>query len=274
MRKGIIALVIAVALVGIVGATTYFPGNVQIDGTLTAAVLAAASTISNQLAADLTINDGSDITAATGAEIFNYGASTSAFTTSQGTNTLKGNTVVDGSKTFTSGTGAVNLLGPTTIARLDAITAGSGSAAYDLSASTGAFLTPSGTNTHSGNVVNSKTVTYSVNATTSLDTVLTSSSTKTVYAIDASGADATITLPDAATVTGRIYYIAIKTDPGIYFARIKATAGKLGGASGIAAATGLKDTDVSGGITLLSDGANYLIVGQYFPVGGAGWVSG
>jgi hypothetical protein len=61
--------------------------------------------------------------------------------------------VITGTKTFTSGTGAVALNGPTTIANLAAITAGSGSAAYDLSASTGAFKTPQGTNTIGGATV-------------------------------------------------------------------------------------------------------------------------
>ena len=199
---------------GTIDNNLYVGGDQAIAGTLTAAVLTAASTVSGHLAADLIVDDLTDITAATGAEIFNYAASTGAFTTSQGTNTL------------------------------------------------------------TGNVVHSKTVAYSQNATTTVATVLTSASTKTTYEIDASGADATITLPDAATVSGRLYYIGIKTDPGSYYARIKATAGKFGGASGIAAATGLKDTDATGGITLLSDGTDYLIVGQYFPVGGAGWVSG
>lgn len=47
---------------------------------------------------------------------FDASAASGTFTTSTGTNTLSGNTVITGAKTFTSGTGAVSLLGDTTLA--------------------------------------------------------------------------------------------------------------------------------------------------------------
>ena len=151
----------------------------------------------------------------------------------------------------------------------------SGTSIIDLSGGSGIFKTTTGAVTLGpGAVSHTGTVAYSVNAVINADTTITASSTKTTYEIDASGADVTLTLPDAATVSGRLYYVAIKTDPGAFFARIKTTAGKLGGASGIAAVTGLKNTDAAGGITLVSDGTDYLIVGQYFPVGGVGFISG
>ena len=69
------------------------------------------------------------------------------------------------------------------------------------------------------------TVAVGVNASTTNDTVLTSSSTKTVYDINATAANVTLTLPDAATVPGRMYFISVSGDPGTKYARINATGG-------------------------------------------------
>jgi hypothetical protein len=291
------------------GAVTLGPGAVGITGNIaqTGATTLSTGTGATTLNGPVGVAAGVDIVAAGAGSDIDYALSTTGiFVTPGGAVTIGPGAIgVTGTQTIASGkdiiaagstsdidfslssgfmktpTGAITMSGATTWLADKGIAYTSGTGAADFSLGSGIFKTTTGAVTigpgaisHSGDVTNAKTVSYSLNATTSLDTVLTSTSTKTVYAIDASGADATITLPDAATVTGRMYYIAIKTDPGTYFARIKATAGKLGGASGIAAATGLKDTDVAGGITLVSDGANYLIVGQYFPVGGAGWVSG
>eukprot|EP00434_Breviolum_minutum_P038958 symbB.v1.2.034571.t1/scaffold4487.1/size39078/2 len=59
---------------------------------------------------------------------FDASASTGAFTTSSGTVTLSGNTVISGTKTFTTGTGAVSLNGATTVADSTAFTVGSAGA--------------------------------------------------------------------------------------------------------------------------------------------------
>ena len=48
-------------------------------------------------------------------------------------------------------------------------------------------------------------VEFAVNATTSINTIPTAPRTKAVYGINASGGSTNLTLPDAATVTGRIY---------------------------------------------------------------------
>lgn len=64
-----------------------------------------------------------------------------------------------------------------------------------------------------------------VNASTTINTLLTSSSTKTVYDMDASDGNVTLTLPDAATVPGRMYFISVSGDPGANYARITATGG-------------------------------------------------
>lgn len=382
-------------------------GDAEVIGTLYVGILnAGANVTSGHLTEDTTIDDGVDITAATGAEIFNYGASTGAFTTGAGTNTLSGNTVIAGSKTFATGTGAVGingdvtiaatkgitktagagnfdfsagtgtfltsagtntiggatvfaankgvtvtsgtsafdfsggsgifktsggavtigpgatgLTGATTIANLAAITAGSGSAAYDLSASTGAFTTSQGTNTLSGNTVisGSKTfgtgtgavsingattfaankgiamtagtgamdfslgtgvfktttgavtigpglttmsggIAYPVNATTTLDTTLTASDTKTVYPMDGSGASVTLTLPDPTTVSGRMYIIAVAADMGGNNIVVADTgAGKIGGAGG---ADTLTSTDASAALTVISNGTHYLVTSK------------
>eukprot|EP00435_Cladocopium_sp_Y103_P023849 s1470_g5.t2 len=78
-----------------------------------------------------TLSVDSGLTLSAGA--FDASASTGNFDTSSGTVTLRGNTVVDGAKTFTTGTGAVALNGATTVADSTTFsvgnTAGSGGAA-------------------------------------------------------------------------------------------------------------------------------------------------
>lgn len=86
-----------------------------------------------------TIASGEDITFVGGDSKFDAHLGSGIFKTTTGAVTI--------------GPGATSLTGATTIANLAAITAGSGSAAYDLSASTGAFTTPTGTNTISGSTV-------------------------------------------------------------------------------------------------------------------------
>jgi hypothetical protein len=46
-----------------------------------------------------------------------------------------------------------------------------------------------------------------------------------VYDIDASAANVTLTLPDAATVPGRMYFISVSGNPAANYARINATGG-------------------------------------------------
>ena len=93
----------------------------------------------------------------------------------------------------------------------------------DKDASIG-FVSASGTLDVSG-AMKMPTMAVGVNASTTINTLLTSSSTKTVYDMDASGGNVTLTLPDAATVPGRMYFISVSGNPGSYYARITATGG-------------------------------------------------
>ena len=93
----------------------------------------------------------------------------------------------------------------------------------DKDASIG-FVSASGTLDVSG-AMKMPTMAVGVNASTTNNTVLTSSSTKTVYDMDASAKNVTLTLPDAATVPGRMYFISVSGNPGNYYARITATGG-------------------------------------------------
>ena len=93
----------------------------------------------------------------------------------------------------------------------------------DKDASIG-FVSASGTLDVSG-AMKMPTMAVGVNASTTINTLLTSSSTKTVYDMDASGGNVTLTLPDAATVPGRMYFISVSGNPGNYYARITATGG-------------------------------------------------
>ena len=93
----------------------------------------------------------------------------------------------------------------------------------DKDASIG-FVSASGTLDVSG-AMKMPTMAVGVNASTTISTVLTSSSTKTVYDMDASGGNVTLTLPDAATVPGRMYFISVSGNPGANYARITATGG-------------------------------------------------
>jgi hypothetical protein len=76
-----------------------------------------------------------------------------------------------------------------------------------------------------GEVVGLAAIDVGVNASTNISTTLTSFSTKTVYDMDASSANVTLTLPDAATVPGRMYFISTSVNPGSNYVRITATGG-------------------------------------------------
>lgn len=196
MRKFLIFLLLAV-LIGSAGALPrwgppngFYVKQLEAD-TITADVISAGVNItsSGDLEADIGLGGGYDFTFGSGDGKMDLSAGTGDFKSTKGTNTLGGNVVIVDDKTFTtgtgaialngditvasgkditmsgagtltSGTGAVTLAGPTTIANLAAITAGSGSAAYNLVASTGAFTTSTGTNTLSGNVVISGSKTF------------------------------------------------------------------------------------------------------------------
>lgn len=296
---------------------------------------AAISGITAVIDTGASIASGEDVVAVGGDTIFNFGTASGAFTTSTGTNTLSGNTVIAGSKTFTTGTGAIALNGDTTIAATKGITKTAGAGNFDFSAGTGTFLTSTGANTLSGDVtvasgknfgmtgtgtfgtgtgqvsINgatvfaankgvtvasgtsafdfsggsgafktstgaatigpgavtvsgaatfSKTVDFSVNASTTLDTTLTSSSTKTIYPINASGASVTLTLPAADTVTGRMYVIDTLVDMGSNNIVVATTGGaKLGGVGG---ADTLTSTDILASLTVVSDGTNYAVISK------------
>ncbi len=99
-----------------------------------------------------------------------------------------------------------------------------------------------------------------INATTSISTVLTSASTKTVYPMDGSGGHVTLTLPAADTVTGREYVIVLATDMLANNVIVDTTgAGNLGGASG---PDSLTTSDAAAALTVVSDGTNYLVVNK------------
>ena len=126
MRSSLVILaIIAMALVGMAGATpasnnatifsnpVVFAGTTTVSGTLTAAVLSAASTVSGHLASSLTVDAASAITAAAGADPFDYSLSTSYFYTGTGTHKLNGNVLIGpaATKTLTvSGATTVNSL--------------------------------------------------------------------------------------------------------------------------------------------------------------------
>ena len=104
-------------------------------------------------------------------------------------------------------------------------------------------------------------VKYGVNTTTTAEEVtLTSSDLKTVYGINASGGNVTLTLPAADTVTGRLYMIAAAADMGDNNIVLATTgSGKLGGSQG---ADTLTSTDATAAIQLISDGTHYLVVAK------------
>jgi hypothetical protein len=103
-------------------------------------------------------------------------------------------------------------------------------------------------------------VAVGVNATTTDDTTLTSADLNTLYAIDASGASVTLTLPAANTVTGRLYMIATEKDMGDNNIVLATTgSGKIGGSAG---ADTFTSTDATATIQLISDGTNYQIVAR------------
>ena len=105
-----------------------------------------------------------------------------------------------------------------------------------------------------------QTVTYSVNATTTLNTVLTSANTKTVYPMDGSGGSVTLTLPDPTTVTGRLYIIAVAADMAANNIVVADTgSGKIGGAGG---ADTLTSTDATAALAVISNGTHYLVISK------------
>ncbi len=104
---------------------------------------------------------------------------------------------------------------------------------------------------------------WSRNATTTVDTTFTNATLKNFIPVNASAANVTVTLPDAAAlnVAGVPILIGTATDPGDHFVKLNAIGGdKLGGTGG---ATNLMTTSASAGLTLVSDGTNYEIVGAY-----------
>ena len=237
-------------------------GDAEVIGTLYVGILNAGANItSGHLTEDTTIDAGVDITAASGDGAFDYSLATGAFTTGAGTNTLSGNTVIAGSKTFGTGTGAVSINGATTFAANKGIAMTSGTGAMDFSLGTGVFKTTTGAVTIGpGLATVSGGLAYSVNASTTISTTLTSASTKTVYPMDGSGGHVTLTLPDPTTVSGRTYIIAVAADMGGNNIIVADTgAGKIGGAGG---ADTLTSTDATAALTVISDGTHYLVTNK------------
>lgn len=164
--------------------------------------------------------------------------------------TIKGNPQFDDGFTW------AGVASPASGSDLNAI---GGASDINYTLSSGILVTPTGAATHQGTTTFSKTVNLAVNASTTVSTTLTSSSTKTVYGLDASSANATLTLPDAATVAGRMYLIGTDADPGSNYVKVTATGGdKIGGAGGY---TIMQTTDANAGMTVVSDGTRYLLVG-------------
>jgi len=104
------------------------------------------------------------------------------------------------------------------------------------------------------------TVAVGVNATTNKSTTLTTTNTNTVFPMDASGASVTLTLPDASTVNGRLYMVAVSKDMGTNNIVVGTTgAGKIGGESG---ADTLSSTDATAALSVISNGAHYLVISK------------
>lgn len=145
-------------------------GDAKVDGTLTCGVLSPSATVySGHLTDDITVDAGVDITAATGAEIFDYSASTSVFKTGTGKNTIGGDVDVASGKDIVSlggdakfdfsaasgvfktstgavtiGPGAIGLNGSMTIAADKNVSVSAGTTEVDLSGGSGAFKTTTG----------------------------------------------------------------------------------------------------------------------------------
>ena len=134
---------------------------------------------------------GEDITFAGGDSKLDIDAGTGITSTTSGVNSLNGNTYVTGTKTFMVVGGASTF----------------------------------GSSLRANKITSNSTIDVGVNASTTISTTLTSTSTKTVYDMDASSANVTLTLPDAATVPGRVYFISTSGNPGNNFVRITATGG-------------------------------------------------
>lgn len=139
----------------------------------------------------IAMESGEDITFAGGDSKFDIDAGTGITSTTSGVNSLNGNTYVTGTKTFMVVGGASTF----------------------------------GSSLRANKITSNSTIDVGVNASTTISTTLTSTSTKTVYDIDASSANVTLTLPDAATVPGRVYFISTSGNPGSNYVRITATGG-------------------------------------------------
>ena len=126
----------------------YVDGNANVYGTL----YSGANVSSGYIGADQTWAANHFLKCAAGTGIFDWSLSSGAFSTSYGVNTLSGNVVIAGQKTFTTGTGAIALNGEMTIAATKGITKTAGIGNFDFSAGSGTFKTSYGVNQLSGDV--------------------------------------------------------------------------------------------------------------------------
>lgn len=126
----------------------YVDGNANVYGTL----YSGANVSSGYIGADQTWAANHFLKCTAGTGIFDWSLSSGAFSTSYGVNTLSGNVVIAGQKTFTTGTGTIALNGEMTIAATKGITKTAGVGNFDFSAGSGTFKTSYGTNTLSGDV--------------------------------------------------------------------------------------------------------------------------
>jgi hypothetical protein len=210
------------------GAVTIGPGAVGMTGTMTLA-------------------SGKDIVGGASTSDLDFVASSGAFNSPSGTNTIRGATVWAADK---------------------GVTVASGTSAFDFSGGSGVFKTSTGAATIgpgavgiSGAVTLAKTLQYSINASTTLDTTLTSSSTKTMYPMDGSAATVTLNLPDATTVPGRMYIISAPVDMASNNIVVASATGHLG-ANGNGNVHSLTSTDATASLSVISDGTNYVVLSR------------
>lgn len=178
--------------------------NLIVNGTIYTNTLSAGTNISTgHLMEDTTVDAGVDITAASGAEIFNYGSSTGAFTTGTGTNTLSGNTVIPGTKTFMVNGGAATFGAALTAASLVVNTT------TDINGAT----TTAGITVDAWSTVTADQYIRRTNTTATNITILDNGAD--VYLVgNGTGVNTqTIVFPTASANKGRIITVILGTDP-------------------------------------------------------------
>jgi fibronectin-binding autotransporter adhesin len=270
--------------------TNTLGGDVVISGSKTLTTSTGATTLNGPVG----VAAGIDIVAAGAGSDIDYALSTTGiFVTPGGAITIGPGAIgITGTQTIASGkdviaaggasdidfslssgvmktpTGAITMSGATTWLADKGIAYTSGSGAADFSLGSGVFKTTTGAVTIgpgavgvSGAVTLAKTIQYSINASTTLDTVLTSANTKTIYPMDGSGGTVTLDLPDATTVPGREYIVSAPVDMGTNNIVVRSVTGHLG-ANGSGNVHSLTSTDATASLSVISDGTNYVVLSR------------